>query len=187
MTATCSHFMQILTPSPLPQGVAGGVENHPLLSLSPPPLPPHINADTLMHTLHTFYLHWRWPPPHDPPCFCAIMNSLSMLADSGSTHHNNGNMGSSIISLLLHSSQCKPEHSSYWCSIFSWKVDTKFFSVKMSLHCLLILGSAAYSSELNHQYTKSCPAGIWRNVVYTRNFLIWTGYTSPFWLTRVSL
>ena len=38
------------------QGVTGGVENHPLLRLSPPPLPPHINAHTL-----TIY------PYHRPP------------------------------------------------------------------------------------------------------------------------
>ena len=76
----CRHFIpvRILTPSPLPQGVAGGVENHPLFRLSPPPLPPHINAHALLHTLHTFYLPLPLHLPHDPPYFCAIMNSLSI-------------------------------------------------------------------------------------------------------------
>ena len=36
--------------------VRGGDENHPLLRHSPPPLPPFINAHTLVHTLHIFYL-----------------------------------------------------------------------------------------------------------------------------------
>ena len=66
------------TNSPLPQGVAGGVENHPLLRLSPPPLPPHINANALINTLYTFYLPLPLPLPHDPTYFCAIMNSLSI-------------------------------------------------------------------------------------------------------------
>ena len=55
-----------------------GVENHPLLRLSPPPLLPHINAHALIHTLHTFYLPLQLPPPHDPPYFCAFMNSRSI-------------------------------------------------------------------------------------------------------------
>ena len=55
-----------------------GVENHPLLRLSPPPLLPHINAHALIHTLHTSYLPLPLPPPHDQPYFCALMNSLSI-------------------------------------------------------------------------------------------------------------
>ena len=47
-----------------------------------PPLSPasstHINAHALIHTLHTFYLPLPLPPPHDPPYFCATMNSLSI-------------------------------------------------------------------------------------------------------------
>ena len=62
----------------LPQGVAGGFENHLLLRLSPPPLLPHINAHALIHTLHTSYLPLPLPPPHDLPYFCALMNSLSI-------------------------------------------------------------------------------------------------------------
>ena len=49
----------------------GSVENHPL---------PHINAQALIHTLHTFYLPLPLPPPHDPPYFCALMNSLSICS-----------------------------------------------------------------------------------------------------------
>ena len=79
MTATCHQCIWILTPSPLSQGVAGGVENHPLLRLSPKPLPPHINAHALIHTLHTLYLPLPLPPPHDLPYFCAIMNSLLII------------------------------------------------------------------------------------------------------------
>ena len=66
------------TPSPRPQGIAGGVENHLLLRLSPPPLLPHINAHALIHTLHTSYLPLPLPPPHDQPYFCTLMNSLSI-------------------------------------------------------------------------------------------------------------
>ena len=79
-TATSRHLIWILTPSPLPQGVTGGVKNHPLLRLSPPPLPPQINAHTLIHTPHTLYLPLPLPPPRDQPyfCQCAKMNSLSI-------------------------------------------------------------------------------------------------------------
>ena len=62
MTATCRHFIWILTLSPLPQADSGGAENNPLLSLSPPPFPPHINAHVLIHTLNTFYLPSLLPP-----------------------------------------------------------------------------------------------------------------------------
>ena len=74
MKSTSCHFIWvwILTSSPCLQGVAGGVDNHPLLLvlLSPQPLPPHINAHALIHILHIF-------SPHDP-YFCELMNSLSM-------------------------------------------------------------------------------------------------------------
>ena len=76
MTATCRHFIWILTLSPLPQGDSGGAENSPLLSLSPPPFPPHINAHVLIHTLNTFYLPILLPPSWYS--FCAITNSLSI-------------------------------------------------------------------------------------------------------------
>ena len=42
------------------------------------PLPTHINAHTLIHVLHTLHLPLSLPPPHDPPYFCAKMNSLSI-------------------------------------------------------------------------------------------------------------
>ena len=48
---------------PTPTRVAGGVENHPLLRLSHPPLSSHINAHALMHTLHIFYLPVPLPCP----------------------------------------------------------------------------------------------------------------------------
>ena len=57
------------TNSPLPQGVAGGVKNHPLLRLSPPPLPPHINAHALIYMLQTFYLPL---PLHPPPLMTCL-------------------------------------------------------------------------------------------------------------------
>ena len=74
MKATCNHFIWILTPFPLPQGVAGGIKNHPLLCLSPLHLRTHINTHALIHTLHTFYLPLQLPPHR--PYFSAIMNSL---------------------------------------------------------------------------------------------------------------
>ena len=62
---------------PLLQEVAGGVETHPFLRLSPPPLPPHINAHALKHTLHIFCLPLPLPTSNDPPYyFCALMNSV---------------------------------------------------------------------------------------------------------------
>ena len=55
------HVVTNSLPTPtrgrLPQGVAGGVKNHPLLSLSPQPLPPHINGDsTPLHSYTCFTL-----------------------------------------------------------------------------------------------------------------------------------
>ena len=39
----------------------------------------YTKTDTInIHTLHTFYLPLPLPPPHEPPYFCAIMNSLSI-------------------------------------------------------------------------------------------------------------
>ena len=46
-----------------PQGVEGGVKNHPPLRLFPPPLPLHINAPALIHALHIFYLPLPLPLP----------------------------------------------------------------------------------------------------------------------------
>ena len=73
MKATRRQFIWIPTPSLHLQGVTGGVKNHPLLPLSPPPVPPYINAHAIMHTLHIFNLPLSSPlPPHDPPYFCAL-------------------------------------------------------------------------------------------------------------------
>ena len=79
MKATRHHFIWIPTLSPYLQGVAGGLENHPLLRLSPPPLPPHVNAHALIHTLHYFIHPYHCPTPHDLPYFCALQNSLSTI------------------------------------------------------------------------------------------------------------
>ena len=71
-----SHFTWVLTPSSHLQGVARGVENHPLLRLTSLPLPLDINAQAIINMLRIFYLPLPLPPSHGPLDFCALMNSL---------------------------------------------------------------------------------------------------------------
>ena len=69
MKEASSHFIIILSPSPHLQGL-GGVENHPLLSLSPQPLPPHIKAHSYIRFTAPIY-----------PCPCPLFMTLLLCID----------------------------------------------------------------------------------------------------------